>query len=440
MKKTTKKILIVDITSLLLAMVLLLFAWNSKSFSNWYRAHIFPIWVNTLGRVSGVFPFSVGELLLYLAVVLVIIWLVILVMFIFEKIFLKQHKMMHLTTDLFHKYTRMLSLIVSLTSLEMVLNCFILYHADPFTRLYDIDGVGNVTRVDSVNDSLLLDSILKLDEDGGQTATDEPGDSLAFEAFYKQYWEKHINVAVETELTYEQKELIAFRNWIVKNALELSDEMERNEKGYVVYNKDDRKLAIAEMERLGETYPLLAGYYPKAKGFWYSEFFSQQYILGYFFPFTMEANINKLMYSVNRPVTICHELSHLKGFLLEDEANFIGYLACIDSKDSYFRYSAYTSVLSYVEKDYRKLKKVLPEECFDSEEKITKQLAEDTIFLTQEAWEQVEQKKIFPTELVEKASDAFIDGNLKANGVSDGAISYSRVVRLLLRYYQVLEP
>ena len=43
----------------------------------------------------------------------------------------------------------------------------------------------------------------------------------------------------------------------------------------------------------------------------------------------------------NIPHTICHELSHLKGFMREDEANFIGYLACIRSDDPMFRYSGY---------------------------------------------------------------------------------------------------
>ena len=43
----------------------------------------------------------------------------------------------------------------------------------------------------------------------------------------------------------------------------------------------------------------------------------------------------------NIPHTICHELSHLKGFMREDEANFIGYLACIGSDSPDFRYSGY---------------------------------------------------------------------------------------------------
>ena len=39
-------------------------AWNSAAFSDWYIANVFPIWVNTYGRITGLFPFSVGEFLL----------------------------------------------------------------------------------------------------------------------------------------------------------------------------------------------------------------------------------------------------------------------------------------------------------------------------------------------------------------------------------------
>ena len=76
--------------------------------------------------------------------------------------------------------------------------------------------------------------------------------------------------------------------------------------------------------------------------------------MGYYFPFSMEANYNRQMYITNMPVTMCHELSHLKGFILEDEANFIGYLACVDSEDPFFRYSAYLSVIGYLDRDFIK--------------------------------------------------------------------------------------
>ncbi len=49
-------------------------AWCISGFSDWYIAHIFPIWVNTYGRFTALFPFSVGEILLCLGVRLPFCW------------------------------------------------------------------------------------------------------------------------------------------------------------------------------------------------------------------------------------------------------------------------------------------------------------------------------------------------------------------------------
>ena len=61
-------ILLVVITGLLNVM-----AWNSTSFCDWYIANVFPIWVNTYGRLTGMFPFSVGEWLIAAGLVITLI-------------------------------------------------------------------------------------------------------------------------------------------------------------------------------------------------------------------------------------------------------------------------------------------------------------------------------------------------------------------------------
>jgi len=43
------------------------------------------------------------------------------------------------------------------------------------------------------------------------------------------------------------------------------------------------------------------------------------------FPFTFEANVNVDIPPYQIPSTMLHELSHLRGFMREDEANFISY-------------------------------------------------------------------------------------------------------------------
>jgi hypothetical protein len=59
----------------------------------------------------------------------------------------------------------------------------------------------------------------------------------------------------------------------------------------------------------------------------------------------------------------------------------------------------------------------------------------DDVFLTTEAWERVEETALLSTEFVDQVSDEIMDANLKLNGVSDGILSYRRVVKLLLKYY-----
>ena len=54
-------------------------------------------------------------------------------------------------------------------------------------------------------------------------------------------------------------------------------------------------------------------------------------IAGMYFPFTVESNINADGPFFTIPATMGHEMAHQCGFMREDEANFIGYLACKDA-------------------------------------------------------------------------------------------------------------
>ena len=200
------------------------------------------------------------------------------------------------------------------------------------------------------------------------------------------------------------------------------------------HTKDMTQTAIAAMQRTGDFCPLLKGEYPPAKGLYFSHLFSQMDMMGYFFPFSMEANYNRDMYLVNRPATVCHEYSHLKGFLREDEANLIGYLACVNSEDPFFRYSGYLSVLGYVESAF--LDSIQRDAAvYRQHPAISAQVCADAVFLTDEAWEKVEKTAALPTESTAKASRAVTSAALKMNGVKEGTESYRGVVALLLDYY-----
>ena len=228
-------------------------------------------------------------------------------------------------------------------------------------------------------------------------------------------------------------ELSELRDYIVDKCNTLSKEMKRDENGLLVADEAAMKLtARKSMNALGERFPKLSGFYVTPKPLVFSWFMSQQYMQGYFFPFSMEANYNNIMYVSNKPFTMCHELAHTRSYIFEDEANFLAYLACIESDDKFFEYSGYLGVLNYVNNAF--YKNVSKEE-YLSHTKISEQVKLDNIFLTDDNWKKVEDSSPLDTEKVKKAANTFVDTTLKVNGVGDGKASYDRVVELMLLEY-----
>ena len=123
--------------------------------------------------------------------------------------------------------------------------------------------------------------------------------------------------------------------------------VERDADGGRVVRGNERDEAVAAMERLGEKWDVLAGYYPKPKQLAFSAFLSVENLTGIYSPCTVEANYNQDMTPYNIPFTACHELSHLRGFMQEEEANFIAWLACKDAPETELQYSG--SMLAWIQ-------------------------------------------------------------------------------------------
>jgi hypothetical protein len=85
--------------------------------------------------------------------------------------------------------------------------------------------------------------------------------------------------------------------------------------------------------------PALAGPSARAKPVLISTPLSYLGISGIFCPFTGEANVNTTLPEPDVPFASCHELAHAHGFAREDEASYVGYLACTQHPDADFRYS-----------------------------------------------------------------------------------------------------
>lgn len=471
-------------------------AWSSSEFCDWYLEHVFGIWVDTYGRLVGLVPFSVGEVLLgagagfgAVGVLLGAIWLVdravawgkrgqkpcgtagevrgkgLRRIRAWGKLQRNRQGKMGVPGEglgngrenrswlsrACRAYCRAGLWMLLWAFVLMTLNCYILYHGSGFSGAYLIGE--------------------------------------------------------EREYTFE--ELAALRNFVVEQCNRLCCQMPRKEDGTLFYEGEMLEAAKAAMRHLGETYESLGGFYPTPKPLRSSDFMSQQHIAGCYYPFSMEANYNDVMYVMNLPSTLCHELGHLKGYIREDEANLIGYLACVQSEDPFFQYSGYLSVLYYVDRDFRQAmesgagsgsqvswqregsrqsenawqnevarqKEAILHSAFMGERRmweypdtswqagtlqqdealrqesakkqpetqrqewiqvqILPQVHADNIFLTSQERTRIEKDTLLDTEAVDAISDSIADASLKLNGVRDGMISYSRVVELLLRYYDI---
>jgi hypothetical protein len=233
---------------------------------------------------------------------------------------------------------------------------------------------------------------------------------------------------------YTKSELAALRDYVVENCNDLAIKIERDETGAASYKGDIIETARQAMVNLGEDFEQLSGFYVTPKYLTFSGFFSQQNIMGYYFPFSMEANINSVMYLTNIAPTVCHELAHTKGYIYEEDANMIGFVACIKSDDVFLQYCGYLSVLNYVNNEfYDSIDK--NKTVYRQHIKISDLVSDDNIFLTKEAWEKVENNAVLDTDTVKNVSNNLMDTSLKLNGVEEGVLAYNGVVGLLLQYY-----
>lgn len=154
-----------------------------------------------------------------------------------------------------------------------------------------------------------------------------------------------------------------------------------------------------------------------------SRLMSHLNISGFYFPYTGEANYNHEIPACGLPATVAHEKAHQRGIASEDEASFVGYLACVYSEDAYVRYSgcrfAQWQLLSALftrdsERARALLEKQSPGVRRDQE-------AEG------EFWAQFRG-------ILADVSDVVNDAYLRSQGVEGGIDSYAMCARLLVLF------
>jgi hypothetical protein len=131
---------------------------------------------------------------------------------------------------------------------------------------------------------------------------------------------------------------------------------------------------------------------------------------GVFNPLAHEPIINKSLLDIERPVVMAHELAHVRGYPDEGDANVIATFATLMSEDPQFQYSGWLNLWLYLRT--RELDKLLDPGVRQDVQRIFDRARREQI------------------QWVNNFQQVLLDWFLKANSVSEGVRSYSRVVLL----------
>jgi len=172
---------------------------------------------------------------------------------------------------------------------------------------------------------------------------------------------------------------------------------------------------------LGQQHPVFKTVYGVPKPVLLSESMCYTETTGIFMPFTYEANLNVATPGIMFPATVCHEIAHQYGFSREDEANYLGYLASVNSGNDYFEYSGLMLALTY---SMNALHSENPE-LYSELHSLYNQGLNSDIIARRNFW------KKYEGPVAEKSAQVN-NSYLKSNNQTDGVKSYGRMVDLLL--------
>lgn len=370
-KKRIKKIDIVIIAVIAAMLIINVTARLSTVFSDFYVRKIYPVISTPFVWLSGLLPFSLGELMITLAVLAVLIGIPSLIIYLVIK-----RKDKAKVKRASGAALRLSCIALAYVFTTETLGCFVMYQCSTFSERY-------------------------------------------FEP--TEHTEK---------LLLETLEDVSLR------LSQLCGEFNRDDSGYIVLDKSYVDECKSALKKVSRDYSQLSGYYPNPKGIYFSFFMSQQAIVGLYMPFAFEATYNRDTQDISKPATICHELSHLKGIIQEDEANFVSMVACFNSDSDVVRYSGYLDAFYYLYSDaYELLGTEYESRLRDAISAVPDFVWDNDLYSFKNTyWEDNKEKEIIPTETVQAVSEALTEANLKLNDVEEGMMIYYRVTELLMDY------
>ncbi|MBO3444169.1 DUF3810 domain-containing protein [Clostridium sp. CCUG 7971] len=259
----------------------------------YYSLSINKFMIQTLSKISGIFPFSTYEITIYLIIFIVLIFIVQLLYMLFKN-------SVKLKSFLVNSLLNLLS-ILSVAYFLFIVLWGLNYNRLPLSTTlinkYNLDKGKNIYQINYNNEDLIN--------------------------LYKFLIEK----------TNETRKLVLEdSNGIMKNNSDYKSLMSRAQLGYI---------------KLSDIIPNADSSYSKPKYVISSNLMCYTGITGIYFPFTGDANVNIAVPDMYIPSTTLHEMAHQRGYASEDEANFIGYLASINHPDIDFNYSGYILALNH---------------------------------------------------------------------------------------------
>lgn len=219
-------------------------------------------------------------------------------------------------------------------------------------------------------------------------------------------------------------ELVAVTARLTNDANQLRQALLEDEHG-VMRLPDGGRAALlrtaAGFERAAGIHPILAGSCARPKPLVASLLLSFLGIAGIYCPFTGEANVNMTVPDPDLPFDASHEVAHLRGFAREDEANYLGYLACRLHPDRDFRYSGVLTASLYAAQALGSVDPAARDRLIGTR---SPAVARDVVAIA--AW--ALRYRGPALELSRQVNNAY----LRSQGQRDGIRSYGRMVDLLI--------
>lgn len=241
--------------------------------------------------------------------------------------------------------------------------------------------------------------------------------------YYSSDFEEQSGIYAEP---VSDQQLLTVTRYFTVKLNSYADAVSRDENG--VFNEEMNAIfdhSSVLYNSVCDVFPCLEGDQLRVKPFFFSEILSRISFTGFFFPFTGEANINIASPSCLIPSTIAHEIAHQRGIAEEDEANFVGILACLEDGDPVYCYSA--CLLAYIHLS-NALYKTDREAWSENYETLSTGVIAD-LKANNAYWAKYENS------VAEKASNAVYTGFLQSYGQEQGLKTYGACIDLLIAYY-----